>query len=237
MKLIVSIHDVTPANRAAVLELWAMCRAQGVTPALFVVPNWHGEWPLSAHQDFVSWLKGCSAMGAEIFLHGERHDEQGSTRSLHDHFRAFGVTDTEGEFLSLSHEEMRTRIVRGLEALRACGLEPSGFVPPAWLGPKDWHQVVTSMGFSMSEDVSSIHLHGIATHVPTPVIRWSTRTPLRALLSVLVAEVRWRKAPQTPLMRIALHPDDLTSPRVRASIVRTLGRWLEQHHPWNYATL
>ena len=46
MKLLVAIHDVTPAHAAAVERLWHICTHRGVLPALFVVPNWHGEWPL-----------------------------------------------------------------------------------------------------------------------------------------------------------------------------------------------
>jgi hypothetical protein len=237
MKLLVSIHDVSPANRAAVLELWTMCRARGITPALFVVPNWHGEWPLPEYPDFVAWLRGCASVGAEIFLHGERHDEQGSVRTLAGRVRAFGVTDSEGEFLSLNEDEVRQRIARGLDVLRGCGLQPIGFVPPAWLASHAWRRIVVEAGLSISEDVESVYLHGRATRLQTPVTRWSTRTGLRAFLSEIVAEIRWLRGSSAPLIRVALHPDDLSSRRVRASIGRTLTHWLEHHHPWGYAML
>ena len=47
-RLLVSIHDVSPALEAPVRALWDLCQSLGITPALLVVPDWHGEWPLGA---------------------------------------------------------------------------------------------------------------------------------------------------------------------------------------------
>ncbi|MFI5236231.1 MAG: DUF2334 domain-containing protein, partial [Gemmatimonadales bacterium] len=77
MTLLISIHDVTPAFQAEVEALEAMCTAIGVAPALLVVPDWHGQWPLERHPAFVRWLRERADAGAEIILHGERHDESG----------------------------------------------------------------------------------------------------------------------------------------------------------------
>jgi hypothetical protein len=60
---------------------------------------------------------------------------------------------------------------------------------------------------------------------------------MRARMSVIVAEARWRREPRAPLVRVALHPQDLASPQVRESISRTLDRWLVRHRPWRYTTL
>ncbi|HVL19053.1 MAG TPA: DUF2334 domain-containing protein, partial [Gemmatimonadales bacterium] len=68
MSLLVSIHDVTPSLAPAVERLWALCAERGVVPALLVVPNWHGEWDLSSHPEFVRWLRERAAAGAEIVL-------------------------------------------------------------------------------------------------------------------------------------------------------------------------
>jgi predicted deacetylase len=86
VSLLVSIHDVTPALEAGVLRLWDMCAGRGVSPALLVVPDWHGEWPLGRYGRFVSWLRARADGGAEIVLHGERHERIdrgiGTLRSL-----------------------------------------------------------------------------------------------------------------------------------------------------------
>ena len=92
MSLLVSIHDVTPGARDGVARLWELCARRGVRPALLVVPDWHGEWPLEPHPAFVAWLRARAAEGAEIVLHGERHDEVGSPRAAADALRALGRT-------------------------------------------------------------------------------------------------------------------------------------------------
>jgi len=89
VSLLVSIHDVTPALAEGVARLWALCAERGVRPALLVVPDWHGEWPLEAHPAFVAWLRARAGEGAEIVLHGERHDEVGLPRRFADELRAW----------------------------------------------------------------------------------------------------------------------------------------------------
>ena len=84
MTLLVSIHDVAPPNLAAVQRLWKLCRDAGVVPALLVVPDWHGTAPIERDAAFLSWLRGAASEGAEIILHGERHDEAGRSRALAD---------------------------------------------------------------------------------------------------------------------------------------------------------
>ena len=63
-KLLVSIHDVTPAFESEVNVLWQMCRRVDVMPALLVVPDWHGTWPLDAHPAYAKWLQARAADGA-----------------------------------------------------------------------------------------------------------------------------------------------------------------------------
>ena len=131
--LLVSIHDVTPAFAPAVGQLWTMCARHSVCPALLVVPNWHGDWPLARHPAFVGLAAGTRAQGADIVLHGERHDETGLPRGPGDALRAWGRTAREGEFLTLDEPAARERIDRGVALLNRLGLPPVGFVPPAWL--------------------------------------------------------------------------------------------------------
>src|SRR5262245_54294562 len=133
MKFLVAIHDVSPVFARSIETLWDMSVSRGVTPALFVVPSWHGQWHIEDDPRFCGWLRRCAAKGAEIFLHGERHDEVGSPRGTWDHVRAWGRTDREGEFLTLPRLVARNRISRGLRRLRKLGLDPVGFVAPAWL--------------------------------------------------------------------------------------------------------
>ena len=236
MSLLASIHDVTPAHAAAVERLWAACARHGVAPALAVVPQWHGEVAVESDAGFLAWLRARVAAGAEVLLHGERHDEVGTERRALDHLRALGRTAREGEFLTLDEGAARERIERGVARLRAIGLPPVGFLPPAWLAREGAHRAAFAAGLAVSEDDRSVRV-APGRSLPSPVWRWSARTPLRARLSCFVAEVRWTAYRDAPLVRVALHPGDLADERCVASIERALARLASRHRAVRYADL
>src|SRR5579862_7419590 len=213
--LLVSIHDVAPALANQVRTLWDLCQARGVTPALLVVPNWHGQSPLERAPAFVDWVQRCAGAGAELFLHGERHDELGLPRTRRDHWRAWGRTAREGEFLTLDASSAGERIARGLTLFERLGLRAVGFVPPAWLARPACWDVVGAAGLRFSEDsaVIRVHEHGRFHSIPSPVVRWSGRTTWRARGSASVAAIRWQTQRGAACVRLALHPGDLDHPR------------------------
>jgi uncharacterized protein len=235
--LLVSIHDVTPALDADVVRLWDLCLDHGVMPALFIVPNWHGAWPLERHPGFVGWLRDRAAEGADLVLHGERHDEVGLPRTARDAWRAWGKTNREGEFLTLDASAAAKRLQSGLERLRDLGLEPTGFVPPAWLAREDVIMSAAKYGLSFTEDARSIRLLPSKTRIASPVVRWSARTPAMAWGSVAVSRARWLLQHRAVWPRIAFHPQDLEHSAVRRSHRTTLRRWLGRHHAGRYADL
>ena len=237
MSLLVSIHDVTPALVDGVVRLWDLCARRRVRPALLVVPDWHGEWPLESHPDFVTWLRARAGDGAEIVLHGERHDEVGLPRRLRDELRAWGHTAREGEFLTLDEPAARERIARGRARLQALGLDPIGFVPPAWLARDEGHLAVGRIGLGFSEDDQAIRLFPSGRRVPSPVVRWSARSPVRAWSSVAVARARWTLQGGAGHPRIAFHPQDLGHPATASALGPTLDRWLARHPPITYTAL
>jgi predicted deacetylase len=237
VSLLVSIHDVTPALADGVARLWEICASRGVRPALLVVPDWHGRWPLEAHPAFVAWLRARAAEGAEIVLHGERHDEVGLPRTLADALRAWGRTDGEGEFLTLDGASARERILRGRARLQALGLEPVGFVPPAWLAREAGRQAVGRAGLGFTEDDRAVQVFPSGRRLASPVVRWSARSPVRAWGSVAVARARWTLQGRAALPRIALHPQDLGHPATAAALAPTLDRWLARHRPISYTAL
>jgi uncharacterized protein len=235
--LLVSIHDVTPAFETNVRELWDMCVWEGATPALLVVPNWHGQWPLEEYPEFVSWLRTRAEDGAEIVLHGERHDEAGLPRQVKDAWKAWGQTAREGEFLTLEEPAGHDRIARGLSRLRRLGLHPTGFVPPAWLARESLLRAVAELGLDFTEDATSIRVLPSGERVASPVVRWSARTPVRAWGSSAVAAARWRLQRNSPWPRLALHPQDLKHAATARSLARALERWCGHHTPGRYADL
>lgn len=237
MGVLLSIHDVTPAWEQQVSALWELCRERGATPALLVVPDWHGQWPLRSAPGYVQWIRDRVTDGAEIFLHGERHDEAGLARSWKDSQRAFGRTNREGEFLTLDHDAAAARIGRGVALFAELGLQPIGFVPPAWLCRPGAHTACAEHGLPMLEDDAAIYLTRTGARIASPVLRWSGRTDFRARGSAIQAAVRWRTQHDVPHFRIALHPTDLEHAITRQSVVDELDRWLALRPAQPYATL
>lgn len=236
-RVLASIHDVAPPHALAVQRLWQASREAGFTPALFVVPNWHGQWPLAQADAFVEWIRERAAEGAEIFLHGERHDEVGTRRTLRDQWRAVGRTAAEGEFLTLDRWAARTRIRRGVLYLWALGLRPVGFVPPAWLAHEVTHDVVRETGLAFSEDVGHVYVHDgeRSTAIAAPAVRWSGRSSLRAHLSRVAVSWHRFNASRTPIIRLALHPQDLAHPVTTRSVLSNIARWGAVGSPAQYA--
>lgn len=226
MRLLVSIHDVTPALRAECETLWAMCRDQGVTPALLVVPNWHGGSPLAGDPSFVDWLHGRVADGAELFLHGERHDEVGLPRSLGDAWRAFGRTAMEGEFLTLDEGPAYERMARGAELLRGLGLSPIGFIPPAWLSRAGSWEAARRLDLRVGEDHRHVILVREGQWRPVPNLCWSGRTPVRAIVSRAVVARQARRLASGELARVVFHPADLRHPATTAGTREVLASLL-----------
>src|SRR5207244_2307289 len=239
LRLLVAVHDVAPANARRLEVLYHLLDELGVRRyALLVVPNWHGSWPLVEYPDFVAQLRERAANGAEILLHGWRHDEVGLPRSLAHRLRTVGRTDREGEFASLTPVEAAARIARGLAALRCAGLEPLGFVPPAWLAGPTLPRVVREEGLTFTEDAHAVvALNGQGQRIAAPATCWSTRRSWRAAGSVVVASLRLRLERARPLVRVALHPPDADVPAVLASCRRTLVALLERRRLTTYREL
>ena len=236
LRLLVAVHDVTPAHARRLEVLYQLLDELGVRRyALLVVPNWHGAWPLAEHPEFSGRLHERAASGAEILLHGLRHDEVGLPRSLAHRLRTFGRTDHEGEFASLTPVEAAARVARGLAALRGVGLEPLGFVPPAWLAGPTLPRILREEGLAFTEDARAIVvLNGEVRRIAAPATCWSTRRRWRAAGSVLVAALRLRLERTRPLVRVALHPSDAAGPAVLASCRRTLAALLAQRELTSY---
>jgi predicted deacetylase len=234
-ELLITIHDVTPVNSGRVEALWRMCESRGVAPGLLVVPDWHGEVAMESDAAFGAWVRARAAQGAEIFLHGERHDEVGLPRSFGDEIRAFGKTNREGEFLTLDYAGARARIDSGITRLRAMGLDPVGFVPPAWLAKPATHAAVFDAGLSVSEDDGAVYVRGRS--LASPVVRWSGRGAVRAYGSVVFERLRWWMQRGEAVMRIALHPGDLGHPATAASVERGLDAWLSARRQTSYGAL
>jgi hypothetical protein len=217
LKLLLSLHDVTPRHLVRLARAEALFRELGVTHATYlVVPRYHRAWAIETDSGFRTWCRGPRPFTVRWCLHGYHHEEIRPTDrfSVRNWFNRQFLTAGEGEFLGLPEAEMRRCIDRGREAFTAClGVEPAGFVAPAWLFNRALIPVLRDRCFAWTEDHWRIYDLKHGGILDAPVLTWATRTAARRygsarLVPALLA--RWR---ERPVIRIAVHPLDFDDPR------------------------
>ncbi len=218
----VSLHDVTPAWEPEIEAALRLAARFGARPALLVVPDHHGAWPLADHPRFCARLRELAAAGHEILLHGYYHQArpeaprgsdvaEGRPRGLARFFAQRVVSAGEAEFSDVTRAEAAARLDRGLRVLAEAGLEPRGFVPPAWSMPRWVRELLRERGIAYSEDHLWVHDPVRGRARPSVVLNFASRTPARRWSSVAFCRVGRVGRALTPA-RIALHPGDLRVP-------------------------
>ena len=236
--LLASIHDVGPRSESAFDALHDRFVGLGVTtPALLVVPDHWGEAPIRSGTPFATRLRALADGGHEIFLHGWFHRDT-ATHSGAASFKAKHMTAGEGEFLGLSAAEAERRIRDGRALIEdIIGRPITGFVAPAWLYGEGAHAALKTTGMRLAEDHWRVWdpVSG-AVLAKSPVITWASRTRVRRWSSLAVAAGA-RMMPLPTIMRLAVHPGDVTSLALLASISATLKSILRTHSTGRYADL
>lgn len=124
-RFLVCVHDATAAYaRETRVLIRGLAPLLGRRLSFGVVPDWHGEWPLSAHRDYCRMVQEGSE---ELLLHGYRHQRQ----------RGWGLTGllAEGsdEMNGLGREETRRTLEQGQRVFAdVFGVPARGFLAPAW---------------------------------------------------------------------------------------------------------
>ncbi len=217
-----SIHDVTPAWEPEIEAALRLAARFGARPALLVVPDHHGAWPLADHPRFCARLRELHAAGHEILLHGYYHQSRpeaprggdvaaGRPRGLARFFAQRVVSAGEAEFSDVTRAEAAARLDQGLRALADAGLAPSGFVPPAWSMPRWLLGLLGERGLAYTEDHLFVYDPVRGRSRPSVVLNFASRTPARLWSSVAYCRVGRAGRALTPA-RIALHPGDLRVP-------------------------
>lgn len=237
MRVLVSLHDVTPAHLPRLERAERVLRRAGVTTAAYLlVPNYHGRHPIAGNEEFQGWCRQSRAFEVEWVLHGYRHldDAPAGGQGLLIAARRRWLTAGEGEFLCLDEGEQAARLSRGVAALAFLPRRPRAFVAPAWLYNDALPHVLRAAGFRITEDHRRVHdLVGGVAHA-CPVITWATRTWMRRIGSRAAAPLGLRAFGHSPVVRIALHPFDMDHPATVASIERTLAYALDRRTPAGY---
>ena len=196
-RFLVCIHDATPAyareTRTMIRDLSPLL---GRRLSFAVVPNWHGEWPLTAHPDYCRLLRDSAE---DLLLHGYFHQRQ----------RGWGpatvLVERGDEMSGLDPDETRRTIERGQDMfISAFGERARGFLAPAWQRGN-----VNATDFGLDHVLGFFSLQS-RTGRRVPLSTWSWDCGRWAWLGHVGHAVGWlSQSLDRGVPVLALHPRDL----------------------------
>lgn len=232
----ISIHDVSPATWARTEEILSDLKRVGApVTSLLVVPDHHHRGLISENKGFADWLRGKCDQGHEAVLHGYFHLRQTrTTDDLTKRLITSAYTAGEGEFFDLEKSAAMKLLARGQESLRACGVDFSGFIAPAWLLGEEAELAVREAGFEYTTRISTVSdfRSGSIHHSRSQV--WSVRAGWRRTCSLAWNALLFQNTLGAPLTRVGIHPPDWDFPGIRKQILRILGKALAARTAMTY---
>ena len=130
-----ALHDVEPATfeRCAAIRAWLEDR--GVDRVTLLVIPARDLHPLGERSpELVDWLAERRRLGDSIAQHGFQHEQLRRVRRADwaRRLRAPAQTLRAAEFAGLDGEETRRAVEAGWRLMKLAGIEPEGFVAPAY---------------------------------------------------------------------------------------------------------
>ena len=228
-QIVVSLHDVAPATAELSRRWLELLETLGVRASLLVIPGrWNGQ-ELSHSPAFVDWLHAAESRGHEIVQHGLLHTRDNNFTSTSKRSRV-GQLLGRGcqEFWELPYEEAFKRLIHGKSMMTKCGFHATGFVAPAWMMSEGTLDALRDTGFQYTNN----HTHLINTQTGAKKFVVVTSQRPRSLLSLPGVAVtngiaKYAESQGKPL-RIAIHPADLMSPRLREANLKLITQFLSR---------
>jgi len=219
--LVVSIHDVAPSTQAIVDKMVSEFARQGVqTCSLLVVPDYHHQGASMENRQFVSWLRGLEAQGYEAVIHGYFHERPRHRReTVRDRFVTRVYTQNEGEFYDLQYDEALHRITRARDEFRGAGLNPRGFVAPAWLLSTEAEQAARDCEIEYTNRLRTVRDLRSGEDFSSRSLVYSVRNRWRRLTSLAWNALLARLLSGRPLVRLSVHPPDYNHSAVWRQII------------------
>jgi len=202
-RIAVALHDIEPATfeRCAMIRDWL--DDHGVDRVTLLVIPASDLHPLDARSpEMTGWLTERRRAGDSIAQHGFQHRRLRRRRS------------GGAEFVGLDGRETKSALDAGWRVLKLAGIEPDGFVAPAYAYTPALRRLLPER-FRWWAGLLQVHrtfpsADG-AHHRLTPAWGMGTERPLRRILSPALIRGAGLLCGQT--MRVDLHPADLRHPR------------------------
>lgn len=222
----VALHDVEPATfeRCALIRDWLS--DHGVDRVTLLVIPARDLHPLGERSpEMTGWLADRRRAGDSIAQHGFQHERTGrATLSRQTLLRA--PARRTGEFVGLDAEETRRAVNAGWRVLKLAGIEPDGFVAPAYAYTPALRSVLPRR-FRWWAGLLGLHSRtGVASddrgRLLAPAWGMGTSGPLQRAFSPALIRAGSLMCGRT--LRLDLHPADLQHPRHMLALEWVLGR-------------
>jgi predicted deacetylase len=214
----VSLHDVEPATfeRCALIRDWLDDHGvDRVTLLIIPAPDLH---PFHDRRpDLAEWLDECSRGGDALAQHGFQHRQvrRGpAARQLAARLRS----EEAAEFVGLNLDETRRAVLAGRRVLRLAGIQPRGFVAPAYAYTAALRETLAA-SFDWWAGAGRLHRADRST-TTAPALSLGTSSALRRWASPSV--VRAGALLSGELLRLELHPAHLEHPRCIGAVEKVL---------------
>ncbi len=219
--VVVSLHDVAPRTQQIASRIISELSAHSVRVcSVLVVPNYHHQGPFAKHREFVTWLQALEADGHEVVIHGFFHERPPqSDETLRDKFMTRFYTQNEGEFYDLGYEEALRRITTARDQFRALGLNPRGFIAPAWLLGDEAEQAVRDAELEYTTRLRTVCDLRSESVFPARTLVYSVHNTWRRALSRSWNATLFHLMRTNPLLRISIHPPDYFQPIIWKQIL------------------
>jgi predicted deacetylase len=225
-KIAVALHGIEPATfeRCALIRDWL--DDHGIDRVTLLVIPARDMHPVGERSpEMVDWLAERRRGGDSIAQHGFRHP--GPRRSASPRGMLATTQGRRGaEFVGLDGAETRRAVDAGWRVLKLAGIEPDGFVAPAYAYTAALRQTL-KLRFAWWAGLlrlyrASPHPGRSGSEPLTPAWSLATSGPLRRALSPSL--IRVGSHFPTSTLRLDLHPADLQHPRHIMALERVLGR-------------
>ncbi len=214
-RIAVALHDIEPATfeRCALIRDWLDDHGVGRV-TLLVIPA-RDLHPLGERSpEMAGWLAERRRRGDSIAQHGFHHG-QPSRGALHVRSPLASRNRRAAEFAGLDGGETRRAVDAGWRVLKLAGIEPDGFVAPAYAYTRALRRVLPGK-FRWWAGLLRLHptrafADGDRRQRLAPAWSMGTESPLQRTLSP--ALIRSGSLLCGNTLRLDLHPADLQHPR------------------------
>ena len=203
--------------------------------SMLVIPDHHHHGHLLDDAVFCEWLRERVHDEHEAIIHGYFHQRarrDGETPVAKAMTRIY--TADEGEFYDIDRATARDLVTKAREEFRSLGLDPHGFIAPAWLLGAEAEAALRELAIEYTTLLGSVVDFKRDTSHASQSLVWSVRSAWRRSVSRWWNVFLFRRLAANPLMRISIHPVDIVHPAIWRQIRALIARALTDRKPLTY---